>query len=161
MKKLCTFSGCTNSYWARGFCRPHSTHLYRYGEVRHLNNAPSPIITKGEVSYVVLFGRSSAITGLAIVDTEDVPKLKGLRFYITHGYAKLAVSSKTVYLHNIIAGTQPPLVCDHINRFRLDNRKSNLRLVSRAENNSNKGLPADVDVPLVSIQMEQGRAKLL
>ena len=71
---------------------------------------------------------------VAIIDTEDVPKIYNERFYVSHGYAKVATSKKTTYLHQLLAGCKEPLVTDHINQNKLDNRKKNLRCVTRHEN---------------------------
>jgi hypothetical protein len=45
----------------------------------------------------------------------------------------------TIYLHRVILGlTGSKVLCDHINGEGLDNRRSNLRIASRAQNNVNK-----------------------
>jgi hypothetical protein len=50
---------------------------------------------------------------------------------------------KTIHMHRIIMDAPPGRDVDHINHNGLDNRRCNLRIVSRAENSSNTrpGLP--------------------
>ena len=45
----------------------------------------------------------------------------------------------TVYLHRLIMGAGPGDLVDHKDGERLDCRRTNLRLVDRAENNANRG----------------------
>ena len=42
-----------------------------------------------------------------------------------------------IYLHRVIAGAKPGEVVDHINGNTIDNRRSNLRIVTRCENVQN------------------------
>ena len=72
----------------------------------------------------------------AKVDNEDFDKLKVINWYITHyGYAK---NDNHSYIHRLILNCPDDKYVDHINHDKLDNRKSNLRICTRRENNINR-----------------------
>jgi hypothetical protein len=50
------------------------------------------------------------------------------------GYVQWRINSKTVYLHRLLLGAPDGMDVDHINGDRSDNRRSNLRLLTRSEN---------------------------
>ena len=69
------------------------------------------------------------------IDEEDVRLLAGHRVYLTEsGYPYIVENKKKNRIHNLIMPKKEGLEIDHINRNKLDNRKSNLRYVTRAEN---------------------------
>lgn len=71
-----------------------------------------------------------------IIDKEDLFKFYPARIYIdNHGYAKCKRRDK---LHRIITQCPSGYEVDHINRNKLDNRKSNLRIVKCSENQMNR-----------------------
>ena len=86
---------------------------------------------------------------VAIVDDEDYERLKSYRYNINCcGYARrhckdLSIKRgvvSCVFMHRDVLGDPPPnMFVDHINRNRLDNRKANLRFVTRKQNNTNRG----------------------
>jgi hypothetical protein len=82
----------------------------------------------------------------SIVDEGDFDFLNQWKWQAqSDGYAmrtewdKNTKSNKCVLMHRLIMGTPQGMDTDHINRDRLDNRKSNLRICTRAENISNRG----------------------
>lgn len=91
--------------------------------------------------------------GLCLVDDEDYKKVIdwkypwfiGKRGYACTSFAEVGKTHATrkhfnMYLHHFIFGKPPMnLVTDHINRNKLDNRKENLRFVTRQENGINRG----------------------
>ena len=70
-----------------------------------------------------------------LVDEEDVPFISQFDWKISkNGYVYA-----TVYMHRLIARTAQGLHTDHIDRNRTNNCKSNLRSVTCAENQKNRG----------------------
>ncbi len=89
---------------------------------------------------------------VALIDEEDFEKLKDYKWHArktgNNWYAgrsvalKLAngkMTSKTISLHRVILDlTDPNLIIDHANGNGLDNRRSNLRIVSKQQNSTNR-----------------------
>ncbi|MBD3352014.1 MAG: hypothetical protein GF364_11060 [Candidatus Lokiarchaeota archaeon] len=76
----------------------------------------------------------------ALIDKEDYPKLKNFRWKVQgsrNQYAYTARKKKTIYMHRFLANPSVDKVVDHINHNTLDNRKSNLRICTPAQNNYN------------------------
>lgn len=88
----------------------------------------------------------------ALVDDEDYERINAHKWYAlwapgVRSYYAMRVETtargvhENVRMHRVILGAKPGEHVDHANHGTLDNRKSNLRIVSRAENQRNRGLP--------------------
>lgn len=80
-----------------------------------------------------------------LIDERDVELVKGRRCFLHPSerrrlYPCVIVNGKRKYLHHLILGDVPRNSrCDHINRNPLDNRRSNLRIVTPYANTLNRG----------------------
>lgn len=82
------------------------------------------------------------------IDIEDIEKIKNYKwairktregiFYVQSKYFISTNTKKTIQLHRLIMNCPNNKVIDHINSDPLDNRKSNLRICTSAENAQNK-----------------------
>ena len=90
-------------------------------------------------------------THITIVDKEEYPRVKDFRWHIWQGptdrtfYARANIphpdgtARRTiVQMHRHITNAPKGMVVDHINHNGLDNRKSNLRVCTIAENSRNR-----------------------
>lgn len=57
------------------------------------------------------------------------------------------VGGEDIFLHRFLVDAQPGWDVDHLNRCPWDNRRENLKIVQRWENNRNKGLPTEIILP--------------
>lgn len=80
----------------------------------------------------------------AIVDDEDYDYLSQFKWSVTstgyaHRNAKIGLNKRRyIKMHAVVAQTPQGMETDHINRNRLDNRKSNLRICTHTENMRNQ-----------------------
>jgi hypothetical protein len=77
----------------------------------------------------------------ALVDDEDYEWLSTYTWY--YHSAGYAMTENSVLMHRMILNSPKGIFTDHVNRNRLDNRKSNLRMCTVSENNKNKGMRSD------------------
>lgn len=73
-----------------------------------------------------------------LFDKEDYDKVKQYHWYKeSTGYIR-ASNKERIFLHRLIMGNPDNMVIDHKNHNLLDNRKSNLRIVTNSQNGMNK-----------------------
>lgn len=96
---------------------------------------------------ILLHDRKGKVVASALVDDEDFAALSEYHWCRhSRGYAKRRVQGNVqILMHRQIMGDAPAdgLEVDHINRCKLDNRRSNLRWVTRSENVRNTGIRPD------------------
>jgi hypothetical protein len=78
---------------------------------------------------------------IALYDPEDAPLIERYAWFVdSGGYLRCtpAKGQKTESLHRMIMAPPPEMEVDHINGNRLDNRRANLRVVTKRENSANR-----------------------
>lgn len=74
------------------------------------------------------------------IDLSDFQMVRNYTWYISSkGYACSRIDGKIMYLHRMLMNPGE-LQVDHINRVKLDNRRSNLRIVNNQQNHFNMGV---------------------
>jgi len=75
---------------------------------------------------------------IALVDSCDIGVIKKHSWSINNtGYARTCINRKNILMHRMIMNSAPGDEVDHINGNRTDNRRNNLRHVSRPQNSWN------------------------
>ena len=76
------------------------------------------------------------------IDTEDLYLLEEYNILLdkSNGYYLATKKSKKEYLHRLIVGAKKGDIVDHIDMDKTNNRKSNLRIVSKSLNNYNRSV---------------------
>lgn len=90
---------------------------------------------------IPLHDRDGNVSAFALVDDGDVALVTEFSWSLdATGYAiSKDRARRTIRMHRVVLGlaTGVPLLGDHINGDRLDNRRSNLRVVTNAQNRQN------------------------
>ena len=76
-----------------------------------------------------------------LFDLEDYDKIKDYCWHLSHGYVASYIplsNHKNVLFHKLVMNYSDEMDIDHINHKKHDNRKKNLRIVTRTQNNMNK-----------------------
>jgi hypothetical protein len=142
--KTCKVKNCSykSRTFRRGLCASHYVQFLSSNKVISNKDRlrPRPAIIDGDVAKIPL--GVNAKDGYAIVDKEFAylaDKYKWSK--CNYGYALTGASKDRVKLHHLIIGKPPgKMVTDHINQIKLDNRRRNLRHVTRCINEVNKPL---------------------
>jgi hypothetical protein len=84
------------------------------------------------------------------IDPEDLELVSAYTWKVNiHGYVRASVytgvidgveTRREVQIHRLILDAPEGMEVDHVNRDKLDNRRSNLRLCTRSQNKANTGI---------------------
>lgn len=138
----CNLDGCEKPAKMRYLCVTHYHQARRHGKgyatvVTRLT--PNSFRIEGDVAYMSLRNNKGETISEAIIDAEDVEKVKHIKWYRRPDgvrYVAGSVGKTKEYLHRFIMGCPRGMVVNHWNHNPLDCRKDNLVICTPSDNAS-------------------------
>lgn len=122
------------------------------------NKRETPFIIKGDIA----FGKTAQ--GIEfIIDAEDLDKVSGKTWHVNAmGYLQTNIyrDRTSPLLHQIIMGDHEKGLCvDHIDRNKLNNKKSNLRICRQGDNAKNSSMRSDNKSGFTGVRFDPRRGR--
>ena len=143
-KKYCSHCGriLDSKACRKGLCSKHYLQQLKYGEFLdnspYNTNDPNDIIEYQDYAEVVLRDVSGYEIARVKIDLEDISLISQYKWSLHHNMYSIArIDGHKIQMHRLIMNTENNVVVDHINHDGLDNRKSNLRICTTAQNEWN------------------------
>ena len=137
--KICKVEGCEKKSRAKGYCNKHYQQMKKYGKtLNRTTHDPNEIILKEDYAEIILYNVKSKEVARALIDLDDVERIKGYKWYLGHGYVSGVIKKRCIFLHRFLLNPPKENEIDHINHIPTDNRKSNLRVCTSSQNKMNQ-----------------------
>lgn len=108
-------------------------------EICDINQVGVELIENGKDLLIPMQGKDKGRYAIVDNTAENREKMNCYFQIDFRGYPTAVIKQRRIPLHHMVMGVPPKgMVVDHINNDRLDNRKSNLRIIDRGRNNYNK-----------------------
>lgn len=136
--KLCKVKNCDNKIIVKGYCNKHYQQWYDHRKI--LERTPfdkNKIINYDNYLEIYLYSGKGEQKEIARtkIDKDNLDKIKNYKWSLSNKYV-INVKNE-IFLHQLILGKKEGYEIDHINHDKLDNRKQNLRFVTRSQNMMN------------------------
>lgn len=125
-------------------CPKHYNQFKRHGKFLDSNPRTTKDLNnfriENDVAIFDIYNKESIKISEFIIDIDDLENVKYRKWRMdAYGYILSGQGNKAVRLQRLIMNVNDPnIVVDHINNNTLDNRKCNLRICTKLENNFNK-----------------------
>jgi len=140
--KICKVKNCDIKYYSKGYCIKHYYQIKRNGEILERTKWDRNKFILYDYYYKIeIYNQYNKIKGYALIDKIDYEICKDYKWHFdNNGYPKAYVEKKHIFLHNHIMNFIPTnkLEIDHLNRKPFDNRRKNLKVVTKSQNQFNR-----------------------
>ena len=146
--KRCSVDGCNELHDANGYCQRHRLQIINHGEIRNTDRKrtdSNEIVINNGVAIMYLYDTYGNKKAETIFDEIDVEIVSQYKWSINNnsGYVVAKIKGKNVRLHQLIMKSSSNDLIDHQDRDRTNNKRSNLRFATKAQNSWNSGLRRD------------------
>lgn len=136
-------------------CSKHINQFNRHGKILKQSRFDDNIIViEGDIAKIGLNDINWEVTEWCVIDAEDIPKIKGRKWFkrmdlrvVSNTTKNSDIDTSHLRIHNVVMDfnqdENPNLEIDHIDCNTLNNRKSNLRVVTKSKNGMNRGLQSN------------------
>jgi hypothetical protein len=137
---------CGKDVYCKDLCSKHYYQMANHGEVLDTSpkttQEPNEIIKYNNYAEVIILNKRYEEKARVKIDFDDIDLIKEYKWTIDgNGYVSCnRKKEKTVLMHRLIINCPNDMMVDHINHDILDNRKENLRIVTRSQNLRNRDL---------------------
>ena len=135
--------GCGRRVYGKGYCKAHHQQVWKHGLITstYLRTKGNDIVLSEDHAEIILRNAKGDEVARAIIDINDIATSTQYTWSLhSNGYVRCMYKGKTTYLHRVLLGlTSADKEVDHVNRDKLDNRRSNLRVCEHWLNAANKG----------------------
>ena len=125
-------------------CSKHAAQIRKYGKITDPSSRTikdkNEIIRHEDYAEIIIRNKKNEVVAASKIDLEDVEKVSKRKWNVLPTRNSVYIYSKHpqhTKLHRFILNYSGFKEIDHINHDTLDNRKRNLRIVTRSENASN------------------------
>lgn len=123
-------------------CKKHRSQILRNGKIlKRTRFDPNEIVVCEDYAEIILYDQKNNEKARALIDLEDVDKIKRYKWYVGDGGYVSTRKANTILLHRLITDAPEDKCIDHKDLDTLNNRKQNLREATNAQNQCNRGLP--------------------
>jgi hypothetical protein len=125
--------------WRKLLQKRRISSIIKEHSIQWSRSNPAPTFSGGYMKEILLTQGK-----VAIVDDEDYEYLSQWSWCYSGGYANRyfhrKMKSKSISMHRMIMNTPDNMDTDHINHNTLDNRRCNLRICDKFQNNQNRSI---------------------
>jgi len=146
----CSHDGCQGKHHGQGLCSAHLGQLTRDGATSDIVNrsGASEVVLLSEHAEIIITNRQGREVARATINLDDVAMVERHRWVLTQvaranyikGYPAGRREAGLVYLHRHLVRPKSNEVVDHWDGDGLNNRRENMRAVSRRLNHQNQVL---------------------
>lgn len=132
---------CGERVFRNDYCSKHYSRFFYTGDpTSRMIGDINDFVIDGDTVRMNLY-KKRKIAGSIIFDLKDLDKVKDHHWYLgADGYASGKIEGKIYKFHKYILGDyNNEHTFDHINRIKIDNRRINLRIVTKSQNRHNSG----------------------
>lgn len=133
--KNCKVKGCLDPHLAKGYCNRHYLQAKKFGGV-------VPDLKRfeedGETLRIYVYDKYKNCVATSFVDLEDRQLVEKYSWWLSAGYLRARIEGKMILLHRWILNSPEGMEIDHSDGDKLNNRKKNLRICKKSDNQCNR-----------------------
>lgn len=148
-KRTCSLDDCERPHSGNGYCRRHNRLNKLYGDPRITRHTPNVRAVREDGVGTVMVTREDGTQMLGLYDAADADLVSSFTWFAqaSGGYLASTTGSTAkrvvrTTMHRLVLGlsSDDPVVVDHINGVRFDNRRANLRVGDQRDNAVNRAI---------------------